>query len=87
MLRNSQVASYYSLNISVDLYGLEAKENIVLNRSSITDDGKKNVNEICDELIQLFSQETLRSLKVKADSHAEDHNFRGFSFWMICSPE
>ncbi len=80
--RHSSAPSYHAVSISIDLYGLEAKKTIALNRSSLTDDGKKKVNRICDELVQLFTRETFKRLG--ASVHP---GFRSYSFWTVCSPE
>lgn len=79
------------ISVQIDIYGLDTKENISLNRSSWTNQGRTQAAKIFSELLNVFVEIMLARLKEQEDagdvSGKNWGHFSPFIFWKICSHE
>jgi hypothetical protein len=77
----------------VDVYGLDTKDTISLDRSSLTEQGSKNVTQILNDMFNVYKNCVLEQL-INYSSEKRDKickspksNFNLYSFWCSCDPE
>lgn len=78
----------------VDVYGLDAKETISLNRSEFTSEGKRRIRELhqqdqttlCNIILQKFQDKQFNPDKAFEPGGAFE-NFNLYAFWQACTPQ
>lgn len=78
----------------VDVYGLDAKDTVSLNRSEFTPEGKRRTRELHQQLQTVFCEIILQKFQDKqfdADKAFEPggafEDFNLYAFWQVCTPQ
>lgn len=83
------VVQHDCLNTLVDVYGMDTKNTVSLDRSSLTREGTKNIARLLDDMLDTYQECVLEQLeKCGEDKRAEisnSSNFNVYSFWRLCS--
>lgn len=70
----------------IDVYGLDTKETITLDRSSFTDSGKNKVEELLAEFKNIFIEIILDFFQNNPNAPLNaSSKFRPYTFWSICN--
>lgn len=78
------------LDIKADVYGLETKETLALDRMSFINPGVKNVRERVKAAVNFYIERVLDELKKSSERLAEicgNEGFNVYTFWMMCSQD
>lgn len=76
------------LDIKYDVYGLETKEALSLDRASLINPGRKAASERLKTLINFYIERVLDELNKSSDRLAEvcsNEHFNVYVFWQMCS--
>lgn len=75
----------------VDIYGLETRENITLDRESFTEKGFERASQIVDDLFDVSKEYFIKRMTGLSEEEQErvyrNRYFIPFSFWFACKPE
>lgn len=72
----------WNLFFYTDIYGLDTKETVTLDRTQFTAKGKRRIKELHREYIKMFCDFVLEKLKKEAFEPGK--NFDRYSFWLNC---
>lgn len=76
---------YRGISYEMDIYGLDTKETISLNREEIRSDAGKKINEYIEEAFKIFKEIMKKNLKeikeLMSYDNADDIKDRLYSFW------
>ena len=78
-----------ALLVELDIYGLETKETLSLDRASLISPGNKKVAKIMDDIVEFYIQKVTEELSKSDDRLKEicsNHKFDTYAFWQACSP-
>lgn len=86
--------SLFAVYCMVDVYGLDAKDTVSLNRSEFTPEGKRRTRELhrqdlttlCDIILQKFQDKQFDSDKAFGTGGTFE-NFNFNAFWQVCTPQ
>ena len=73
-----------NIRSSLDIYGLDTKESLAMDRSSLTITGYEKAQEIMDDLFRVFKAIVLERLEAVYRDPAFIQNFPGYLFWLAC---
>lgn len=68
----------------IDVYGLDTKETITLDRSSFTHKGKKQVTDLSCDCTKIFIEIILDFLNKNPDALPSNTKFNPYALWKIC---
>ena len=91
---NNNPRFWGSFSSAMDIYGLDAKDNLSLNRSKFTTEGEHRIRELyrkyltvfCEIILQKFHDKQFAPDKVFGPGEAFE-NFNLFCFWQMCTPQ
>lgn len=86
--RRSRLNRVQGLDIKADVYGLETKETLALDRMSFINPGAKNIKERVKAAVNFYIERVLVELRESPDRLAEicgNERFNVYTFWMMCS--
>jgi len=86
--RGSRLKRVPGLNISFDVYGLETKETLSLDRASFVNPGGKCISERFDAVVSFYLDRVLDELcksQDRLDEICKNNDFNVYSFWRMCS--
>lgn len=86
--RGSRLQRITGLNIKYDVYGLETKETLSLDRASLINPGRKVASERLKTVINLYIERVLEELNKSTDRLIEicgNKHFNVYTFWQMCS--
>lgn len=79
------------LSALIDVYGLETKRTITLDRDSLTDEGRKKVSKILDKMllhgIEFLLVQLVDNPQLREAAAEEEEQFSIYTLWLLCSPE
>ncbi len=71
----------------LDIYGLDAKEALAMDRSSLTYTGNENAKKILEDLFRVFKATVLKQLETVQDARTFVQSFPVYLFWLACDPQ
>lgn len=78
------------LDVELDVYGLETRESLTIDRSRLTSDGHNNIRKILYAFVDLYIEKVIEQLnksEEKLHSICTHHNFSPYRFWRVCTPK
>lgn len=77
------------ISVTLDVYGLDTKETITLDRSALTRDGKRKISNLFHEFVTAFIEITLNHLENETATSDAAYQVRGkfdpYVFWRVCN--
>lgn len=73
----------------LDVYGLDTKQTLTLDRSGLTYFGTKQVQEIMDSFFELYITKVIEQLELgpkRIDEICNSDKFDPYVFWLACTP-
>lgn len=78
-----------SISVTLDVYGLDTKETITLDRSALTRAGQKKIDSLFQEFVTAFIEITLNHLRNEVAMSDAAYQVRGkfdpYIFWRACA--
>lgn len=78
------------LSVDVDIYGLDTKNTISLDRSQLTKQGRREVDRIFEELYRVYQACMLAHIEKKSSEQqielCKRGSFSPYTFWLACEP-
>lgn len=75
----------------LDIYGLDTKETITLDRNALTQEGRRQVRSILEDMMGVFQELLLKKLEEAANeeepAELPESRFDPYTFWRICDLE
>lgn len=72
--------------VQIDIYGMEAKTAITLDRESMTETGRSAIYTICEEMTAFYKKQVLKFLEKKeVEKIGETKKFNLYKFWLACN--
>lgn len=75
----------------VDVYGMDTKDTITLDRSSLTRYGSEHIRQIVIDMLDVYINCVLEQLNKEVGTETESvfnsSKFNIYTFWLLCSPE
>lgn len=78
------------LDIELDVYGLETKKALTIDRSSLTSDGYSKIYETTKSFVDFYAERVIEQINKDEESLqfiCTDRNFSPYRFWRACTPE
>ena len=76
------------LSVDIDIYGLDTKKTISLDRSRFTKEGRRQVDQIFEDLYQVYQECVLEHLDRISPEQlvglCSESNFSPYTFWLVC---
>ncbi len=76
-----------NIRCTFDIYGLDTKDSLAMDRSSLTNTGYKKAKEILDDLFRVFKAVVLERLQTVRTAYEDQlflQNFPVYLFWLSC---
>lgn len=86
--KNAPAYRKNGLSASIDIYGLDTKSTITLDRGAFTQEGKKQSAAIALDMLSVYTEVVLTRLKEIGSEEQEkicaSEKFNPYTFWLIC---
>lgn len=73
-----------NIRSTLDIYGLDTRESLAMDRSSLTNSGYRETQKIMDDLFRVFKAAVLERLETVYKDQTFIQNFPLYLFWLSC---